>query len=140
MLGLRTKGLPPILSVLVLPVLGISSMLAVACVGGQETNPVKLIPDGTNLIAQVNLTALLSTNGTLPLITAGMPGYEDGLSIKKISQEAMSEMGIDIRQFSQAVITVRSSSQVSSKEAKTLNEQGNLSISCSRLISKMQSH
>ena len=106
MLGLRSKGFPQILSVLVLSVLGIASMLAVACVGGQETNPVKLIPDGSNLIAQVNLTALLSTNGTLPLITAGMPGYEDGLSIKKISQEAMSEMGVDIRQFSQAVIFV----------------------------------
>ena len=101
MLGLRTKGLS-----LVLTFLGLVSMLAVACGGGQETNPEKLIPEGSNLIAQVNLTGLLSANGILPLITAGMPDQENELSIEKILEEALSETGVDIRQFSQAVIFV----------------------------------
>ena len=73
MLGLRTKSLPLISSLL-----GLVSLLAVACGSGQETSPEKLIPEGSNLIAQVNLTALLSANGILPLITAGTPALEDG--------------------------------------------------------------
>ena len=53
MLGLRTKGFP-----IVLTLLGLISILAVACGGSQETNPEKLVPEGSNLIAQVNRIAV----------------------------------------------------------------------------------
>jgi len=101
MLGPRTKGFP-----IILTLLGLISILAVACGGSQETNPEKLVPEGSNLIAQVNLIALLSANGILPLITAGTPDQENELSIDNILEEALSETGVDIRQFSQAVIFV----------------------------------
>ena len=57
---LRTKGLAAILVLI-----GIVSMLSAACGGEQETSPEKLIPDGANLIAHVNLTGLLASNGLL---------------------------------------------------------------------------
>ena len=62
--GIHTKGLAVILLLI-----GIVSMLAAACGGKQETSPEKLIPDGANLIAHVNLTGLLASNGLLSLVS-----------------------------------------------------------------------
>ena len=97
--GLRTKILP-----VILVLVGIVAMLTAACGGGQETNPEKLVPDGANLIAQVNLTGMLASNGLLSLVSTVTADQENPMSIDDLLNEALSETGVDLRQFSQAAL------------------------------------
>ena len=97
--GLPTRVLP-----VFLVLVGIVGTLAAACGGGQESSPEKLIPDGSNLIAHVNVTGLLASDGLLSLVSDATEDLEEPLNVDDILQEALSETGIDIRQFSQAVL------------------------------------
>ena len=97
--GLRTKRLA-----VMLVLVGIVGLLTTTCGGGQETNPEKLIPDGSNLIAHVNLTGLLASNGLLSLVTTVTADQENPKSIDDFLEEALAETGVDLRQFSQAVL------------------------------------
>ncbi len=98
---LRTKGLAAILVLI-----GIVSMLAAACGGEQETSPEKLIPDGANLIAHVNLTGLLANNGLLSLVSTVNADQENPKGIDDFLEEALRETGVDLRQFSQAALFI----------------------------------
>ena len=102
--GLRTKGLAVILLLI-----GIVSMVAAACGGEQETSPEKLIPDGANLIAHVNLTGLLASNGLLSLVSTVNADQENPKGIDDFLEEALRETGVDLRQFSQAALFIDTS-------------------------------
>ena len=95
--GLRTKRLP-----VILVLVGIVSMLAAACGGGEETNPEKLIPDGSNLVAQVNVNGLLASNGWLSLASTVTADMDDPTSIDDLLEDVLEATGVDLRQFSQA--------------------------------------
>jgi len=97
--GLRTKGLA-----VILVLVGIVSMVATACGDGQETSPEKLIPDGSNLIAHVNLSGMLASNGLLSLVSTVTADQENPRSIDDFLEEALRETGVDLRQFSQAAL------------------------------------
>ena len=99
MSGPRTKGLAAILVLA-----GIVTMVATACGGGPEGNPEKLIPDGSNLIAQVNLNGLLSSNGLMAVVSTVTADQENPLSVDDILVEIIRETGIDLSQFSQAAL------------------------------------
>ena len=51
------------------------SIFALACGGGKETIPIKLIPEGSNLIAEVNLTGILASDA-LETVFASLPTDE----------------------------------------------------------------
>lgn len=97
--GLRIKLVP-----VVLILGGIATILAAACGGGQETSPQKLIPDGSNLIAHVNINGMLADNGLLSLVSTITADQENPINIDDILEEALRETGVDLRQFAQAVI------------------------------------
>jgi hypothetical protein len=80
------------------------SVLAVACGGGKETDPVKLVPEGSTLIAQANLGAILASEGSASIFDA-LPLDEDGpQTLDELLDEAIEETGVDLRQLSQLAI------------------------------------
>ena len=81
-----------------------SSILAMACGNGKETEPEKLIPEGSNLIAHVNLAGILASEGLASIFDA-IPKDEDGpQTLDELLDEGVAEIGIDVRQFSRAVL------------------------------------
>ena len=77
------------------------TVLAVACGGGKEADPVKLVPEGSTLIAHANLGAILASDALASIFDA-LPLDEDGLqTLDELLDEAMAETGVDFRQLSQ---------------------------------------
>ena len=77
------------------------TVLAAACGGSKETDPVKLVPEGSTLIAHANLGAIL-TSDSLTSIFDALPLDEDGLrTLDELLDEAIKETGVDLRQLSQ---------------------------------------
>ena len=95
--GLRTKGLPMILALV-----AFVSLVATACGDERETNPEKLIPDGANLIAHLNLNGMLASNGLVSIVSTVIQDQGGSQSLEDILEEVLRETGIDLRQFSQA--------------------------------------
>ena len=78
-------------------------MLAASCGGDKETSPRNLVPEGANLISEVNLAAILASRGLATSIDAAPKSDDDPQSLDELLDEAYSETGIDIRQVSQLV-------------------------------------
>ena len=75
-------------------------ILTAACGGGTEANPEKLIPEGSNLIVEVNVAGLL-TSDAIASVVASLPKDEgDPQSLDKLLDRATGETGIDFRQVS----------------------------------------
>ena len=85
-----------------------AGVFAVACGGGKETDAVKLVPAGTNLIAQANLRGILASDGLASIFGAFSDNMSqdegDPQSLDELLDEAMAETGVDFRQFAQVVI------------------------------------
>ena len=80
------------------------SIFTLACGGGKETVPLKLIPEGSNLIAEVNLTGILASDA-LATVFASLPADEgDPQSLEKLLDEGIGVTGVDFRQVSQLVL------------------------------------
>lgn len=77
--------------------------LAASCGGDKETSPRNLVPEGSNLISEVNLAAILASPGLATSIDAVPKSDDDPQSLDELLDEAYSETGIDIRQVSQLV-------------------------------------
>ncbi len=97
--GLRTKALT-----VILVLVGIVGMVATACGDGLETNPEKLIPDGSNVIAHANVTGILASNGPVSLVSTITADQENQITVDSLLRQAFDESGVDLRQFSQAVL------------------------------------
>ena len=80
------------------------SLLAVACGGGKETNPEKLIPAGSNLIGQVNVSGILASGSLAAIFEAISKGEDDPQTLDEVLDQATEEIGIDIRQISQVAL------------------------------------
>ena len=79
------------------------SIFTFACGGGKETIPIKLIPEGSNLIAEVNLTGIL-VNDALETVFASLPTDDgDPQSLDNLLDEAIGVTGVDFRQVSRLV-------------------------------------
>ena len=80
------------------------SIFAVACGGGTETNPEKLIPEGSNLIAQVNLAGILSSDAVASVVASLQEKDDsDPPSLDELFDQAIGATGIDFRQVSRLV-------------------------------------
>ena len=77
------------------------SVMAVACGGGKETDPVKLVPDGSTFIAQINLGAILASDSFATLFAALPKDDEGPQTLDEQLDEAVAETGVDLRQLSQ---------------------------------------
>lgn len=78
------------------------SLLVVACRGGKESDPVKLVPEGSTLIGQANVGAMLASDSFTSIIIDGLPKDEDGPhTLDELLDAAVKEMGVDWRQLSQ---------------------------------------
>ena len=80
------------------------TMVAAACGGGNETNPQKLIPAGSNLIGQVNVSGILASGGLATVFEAIPKGEDDSQTLEDVLDKATAEIGIDIRQISQLAL------------------------------------
>ena len=79
------------------------SIFAVACGGGTETDPARLIPQGSNLIGQVNVAGILSSDAVTTVL-ASLPEDEgDPPSLDKLLEQAFNVPGIDFRRVSRLV-------------------------------------
>ena len=77
------------------------AILSMACGGGKETDPVKLLPEGSTLIAHLNLSGLLASDASTSFID-GLPLDEDEpQTLEEVLDEGMTETGVDFRQISQ---------------------------------------
>ncbi|PKB73411.1 MAG: hypothetical protein BZY75_02000 [SAR202 cluster bacterium Io17-Chloro-G7] len=97
--GLRTKVLT-----VILVLVGIVGVVATACGDGPETNPEKLVPDGSNVIAHANITGILAGNGPVSLVSAITADQEDQITLDSLLQQVFDETGVDLRLFSRAVL------------------------------------
>ena len=79
------------------------SIFAAACGGGTETNPEKLIPDGSNLIVQVNLAGILSSDALASVVTSLQKDEVDPQSLDELFDQGIGATGIDFRQVSRLV-------------------------------------
>ena len=79
------------------------SIFAVACGGGTETNPEKLIPEGSNLIAQVNVAGFLSSGAVATILDALPEDEDDPVTLDGLLDQAIGATGIDFRQVSRLV-------------------------------------
>ena len=82
------------------------SIFTVACGGGTETNPQKLIPEGSNLIAQVNVAGILSSDAVTSVAASLILGQNEGdcQSLDNLLDWAIATTGIDFRQVSQVAV------------------------------------
>ena len=80
------------------------TMVAAACGGGNETNPQKLIPAGSNLIGQVNVSGILASGGLATIFEAIPKGEDDPQTLDDVLDKATEEIGIDIRKISQIAL------------------------------------
>ena len=79
------------------------SIFGVACGGGTETDPARLIPQGSNLIGQVNVAGILSSDAVTTVL-ASLPEDEgDPQSVDKLLDQAFNVTGIDFRRVSRLV-------------------------------------
>ena len=79
------------------------SVFAVACGGGTETNPEKLIPEGSNLIARVNVAGLLSSDAVASVVASLSENESDPQSLDELLDQAIGATGIDFRRVSRIV-------------------------------------
>ena len=77
--------------------------VALGCGGGKETEPEKLIPAGSNLIAQANLQGILASDGLASIFDAIPKSEDDPQSLDQLLDEAIAEAGVDFRRFSELV-------------------------------------
>ena len=80
------------------------SIFLVACGGGGETNPERLVPEGANLMGKINVAGILASDVLESPLANLLMGENDPQSLDELFDQAMSETGIDVRQISQAVV------------------------------------
>jgi len=83
----------------------ISILMAACGGGGKESDPLKLVPAGSNLMAEVNVTGVLASNGLASFIDAlpkdnGEPPFD----LNELLAFFKAETGVDIKQFTRAVL------------------------------------
>ena len=88
-----------LLTKLVALVLAIS-IFAVACGGGTETNPAKLVPEGSNLIAQINVAGILSSDAVAAVVESLGSDDAELRTLDDLLDLASTQTGIDFRQVS----------------------------------------
>ena len=97
-------------------------MLAVACGNGEEASPGTLVPEGTALVAEINLTAILGSEGLAAIAAAG----GDDEMLDSALDGAYRETGVDIRQISQVVVFGGGLSGLASGVAPIFSESSTL--------------
>ena len=80
------------------------SVFAVACGGGTETDPEKLVPEGSNLIVRVNVAGILTSDAVASVEASLQEDESDPQSLDKLLDQAIGATGIDFRQVSRLVI------------------------------------
>ena len=80
------------------------SILVGACGGGTEANPVKLVPEGSSVMARINLAGILSSDTITAALDSLSKDETGAQSLEKLLDQGMGEIGIDFRQVSQVVI------------------------------------
>ena len=81
-----------------------TGLFAIACGGGEENDPLKLVPEGANLIAEIELADILETVDLDSLLDA-LPDEEDvPQTIDEALDLIVSQFGIDLREISRAII------------------------------------
>ncbi len=80
-----------------------ASVFALACGGGAEANPERLVPAGSNLIAKVDVAGILDSDAVASVIASFPMDEADPQSLDELLEQAASETGIDFRQISQSV-------------------------------------
>ena len=83
---------------------GAVAMLSVACGGGDETAPIKLVPEGSNLVAEVNVTGLLNSKALATIVEPLLLDADTPRSLDDLLDEAGREIGFDVRQISTLTI------------------------------------
>ena len=91
------------LMVLLVALVLFAGTVALGCGGGKETEPEKLIPAGSNLIAQANLQGILASDGLASIFDAIPKSEDDPQSLDQLLDEAIAETGVDFRRFSELV-------------------------------------
>ena len=80
------------------------NLLIFACGGDKEAIPVKLVPQGSNLIGEVNLAGIIG-NDSLTAAVASLPtGEGSPQSLDDLLDKAVGTTGIDFRLVSQLVV------------------------------------
>ena len=85
-------------------ILLIATLLLVGCGSAEETDPVKLVPVGSNLIAQVQVAEILKDVDFAALYEAAPKEDEEPQTFDELLSLAFEESGIDFREFSDAVL------------------------------------
>ena len=85
-------------------ILLIATLLLVGCGPAEETDPVKLVPAGSNLIAQVQVAEILKDGDVAALFEAVPNEDEEPQTFDELLSLAFEESGIDFREFSDAVL------------------------------------
>ena len=79
-------------------------LLSAACGGGEETEPLKLVPEGATLIAEIEIADILEKVDLDSLLDA-LPDEEDApQTIDEALDLIVSQFGIDLRDFSRAIL------------------------------------
>lgn len=81
------------------------TVLVAACGDDKESDPLKLVPEGSNLIAEVNLVGILASDGPAGIIESLPRGEgESAFDLDGLLDFFVAETGVDIRQFTRAVL------------------------------------
>jgi hypothetical protein len=80
------------------------TIFAAACGGGTETDPGKLVPEGSNLIVRVNLAGILSSDALASAVASVQKDDSDPQSLDDLLDRAIGETGIDFRRLSRLVV------------------------------------
>ena len=81
-----------------------TGLFAIACGGGEENDPLKLVPEGATLIAEIQVAEILEKVDLDSLLDA-LPDEEDvPQTIDEALDLIVSQFGIDLRDISRAII------------------------------------
>ena len=76
------------------------SVLFGACGGGSGSGALELVPQGSNLIAEVNLTGILNSDALDAAVESLKQISGDERTLEELLDEVTGEIGVDIRQIS----------------------------------------
>ncbi len=82
----------------------LSVLVLAACGGGKEKDPQNLVPEGSNLIASIQLSQILEDEDLAALVGRIPKDDEDPQTLDQLLDEAPEEIGLDLQNFSRIVL------------------------------------
>ena len=100
-LGVNGMGMLVVLTMM-------AATVSLSCGGdGKETEPLKLVPAGSSLIAEISLGDILSNDGLTSVFEALPTDNDAPQTVDQLLSEALNETGIDLRDIRLDVVRGR---------------------------------